>query len=81
MGLNSVLSRGAFKKKEKENSHEKSNPGKKRPTDFSSPFFFSFFLTGSALCASAADITPHLGTGSISNRPSLLVSFVLLIYQ
>jgi hypothetical protein len=37
-----IKDRGAFKKKEKENSHEKSNPGKKRPTDFPFPFL-SFF--------------------------------------
>jgi hypothetical protein len=36
--------RGAIKKKQKQNPHEKTNPGKNRPTDFPFPFFFFFFF-------------------------------------
>ena len=70
--------RGAFKKKEKENSHEKSNPGKKRPTDFSFPFsfFFSFF-SSNRQCAVRAGCGYNTAPGNRQYQQSALSACVL----
>jgi hypothetical protein len=67
-----LIGRGASKNqknpKKRKNKQQKSNPGKKQPTDFRLPLFFVLFwrLKGQALCASASvvDMPPHVGTRS-----------------
>jgi hypothetical protein len=57
------IARGIQKKKKRKPPLKK-QPCKKAPDRLPLPFFFLFFFFASALCASAADIPPHLGTGS-----------------